>query len=422
MRSVALLLALAILPGCASTKTPDRKSIAIWHIQTVGEGPQIIQQSVDRFKVDNPAVDVEVAPVNNDAYKTKIKVAIGAGLAPCVFPTWGGGPLREYVKGGQVLDLSAFLSKDNYRNRFLDAAMTGVTFDGKIYGVPVENVSLAVIFYNKAIFAKHNLTPPATYDELLTIVRTLKEKGIAPFALANKPKWPGSMFFMYLVDRLAGPETFAKAAAREDVTFEAPVFIEAGKRLQALVKAGAFQEGFNGLDYDTGGMRALLYSGKAAMELMGTWEIGTIKTENADFYQNNLGFFPFPALKDGAGDPKNIVGTVGNNFYSIPRSCPHPEEAFKLIQYMIDDTSVVVRGKSGRIPPVKGFQTGDPVLQEVMGLVERAPNVQLWYDQYLPPSVAEAHKDTSQALFGLSMTPEEAAKQFEKAARDYYKQ
>jgi raffinose/stachyose/melibiose transport system substrate-binding protein len=169
-------------------------------------------------------------------------------------------------------------------------------------------------------------------------------------------------------------------------------------------------------------MRALLYSGKAAMELMGTWEIGTIKTENADFYQNNLGFFPFPALKDGAGDPKNIVGTVGNNFYSIPRSCPHPEEAFKLIQYMIDDTSVVVRGKSGRIPPVKGFQTGDPVLQEVMGLVERAPNVQLWYDQYLPPSVAEAHKDTSQALFGLSMTPEEAAKQFEKAARDYYKQ
>jgi raffinose/stachyose/melibiose transport system substrate-binding protein len=88
---------------------------------------------------------------------------------------------------------------------------------------------------------------------------------------------------------------------------------------------------------------------------------------------------------------------------------------------MIDDTSVVARGKSGRNPPVKGFKTDDPVLQQVIDLVERAPNVQLWYYQYLPPSVAETHKVTSLSLFALSMTPEQAAKQFEQAARDYYK-
>jgi raffinose/stachyose/melibiose transport system substrate-binding protein len=226
------------------------------------------------------------------------------------------------------------------------------------------------------------------------------------------------MFFMYLVDRLAGNQPFAAAAARQG-SFEAPVFVEAGKRIQNLVRAGAFQEGFNGLDYDTGGMRALLYSGKAAMELMGTWEIGTIKTENADFYDKNLGFFPFPAVAGGAGNPKDIVGTVGNNFYSIPSTCKNPDEAFKLIQYLIDEKSVEVRGRAGRIPPVKGFQTDDPVLRQAIALVEQASNVQLWYDQYLPPSVAEAHKDTSQALFGLSMTPEEAAKQLEQAARDY---
>ncbi|HEX5000750.1 MAG TPA: extracellular solute-binding protein [Terriglobia bacterium] len=422
MRSITLALLLAVLSGCGGANQPEGRSVALWHIQTVGEGPEIIQQSVDRFKMDNPGVNVEVVPINNDAYKTKIKVAVGAGNAPCVFPTWGGGPLREYVKAGQVLDLTPYMSANNYKDRFLDAAMPGVTFDGKVWGVPVENVSLAVVFYNKALFAKHHLTPPRTYDELLKLVHALKDKGIAPFALANKPKWPGSMFFMYLVDRLDGPDTFAKAAAREGATFEAPVFIEAGKRVQDLVKAGAFQDGFNGLDYDSGGMRALLYSEKAAMELMGTWEIGTIKSENPDFYENKLGFFPFPALPDGKGDPNDIVGTVGNNFYSVAATCKDPDDAFKLIQYLIDDTAVVARGKSGRIPPIKGFQTGDPVLQAVMTLVEKAPNVQLWYDQYLPPSVAEAHKDTSQSLFSLSMTPEEAARQFEQAAKDFYKQ
>jgi raffinose/stachyose/melibiose transport system substrate-binding protein len=419
-----LALALAVALGGCGTSSPgsgpgtERKALTLWHHQTAGEGPHLIQQAVDRFKSSHPNVDVEVVPINNDAYKTKIKVAIGAGNAPCIFPSWGGGTLREYVKANQVVDLSSYMSKDNYKGRFLDAAYTPITFDGKVYGVPIENTTLAVIFYNKAIFQKFKLSEPETYDDLLKIVRTLKQNGVAPFALANKPKWPGSMFFMYLVDRLAGPETFAKAAAHEGATFEDPVFIEAGRRLQELVRAGAFQEGFNGLDFDPGGTRALMYSGKAAMELMGTWQLSTIKGENAAFYQNNLGFFPFPAIREGKGDPRDIVGTVGDNFYAISSTCKSPDEAFALLQYMIDDTSVALRAKAGRVPPVKGFKTEDPVLQQILKLVEQAPNVQLWYDQYLPPSVAETHKDTSQALFALSMTPEQAAKTLEQAARD----
>jgi raffinose/stachyose/melibiose transport system substrate-binding protein len=230
------------------------------------------------------------------------------------------------------------------------------------------------------------------------------------------------MFYMYFVDRLGGPEAFAKAEAREGGGFESPVFVEAGRRVQALVKENAFQEGFNGLDYDAGATRALLYSGKAAMELMGTWSIGAMKGENPAFYKDNLAFFPFPGVAGGSGDPKNLIGTVGDNFYSISPTCKEPAAAFKLIQYLIDDTSVDVRGKAGRVPPVRGFKTDDPVLQQVIDLVAQAPHVQLWYDQQLPPAVGEAHKDTSQALFSLSMTPEEAAHRMEEAARAYYKQ
>jgi raffinose/stachyose/melibiose transport system substrate-binding protein len=421
--AIALATAFALLAqGCGSTAPGgDRAGNAIdfWHHQTAGEGPQLIRQAVDRFQQD-AGIQVEVVAVNNDAYKTKIKVAAGAGNAPCVFTTWGGGPLREYVKAGQIADLTPSMTKDNYRDRFPSAAFDAVAFEGKIYGVPVENTSIAVVFYNKAIFQKYNLKPPATEDELLQIVRTLKQNGIAPFALANKPKWPGSMFYMYFVDRLAGPEAFAKAEAREGPGFEAPVFVEAGRRVRALVEAGAFQEGFNGLDYDAGATRALLYSGKAAMELMGTWAIGAIKSENPAFYLDNLAFFPFPAVTGGTGDPKNLIGTVGDNFYHVSPRCKNPAAAFTLIQYLIDDTSVALRAKAGRVPPVRGFTTDDPVLQQVIGMVERAPHVQLWYDQQLPPAVGEAHKDTSQGLFSMSMTPEEAAHRLEQAAKAYY--
>ena len=42
-------------------------------------------------------------------------------------------------------------------------------------------------------------------------------------------------------------------------------------------------------------------------------------------------------------------------------------------------------------------------------IVDKAASVQLWYDQYMPSKMAEVHKDTSQALFGLTMTPEEVS-------------
>ena len=40
------------------------------------------------------------------------------------------------------------------------------------------------------------------------------------------------------------------------------------------------------------------------------------------------------------------------------------------------------------------------------------------YDQTLVPELGELQKDTTQALFGLDMTPEEAAKQMEDKAKE----
>src|SRR5687767_4352678 len=105
----AFAAAFLFLYGCgtaAPADGPAEQNIVFWHHQTVGEGPKLIQEAVDRFKQDTPGVHIEVVAINNDAYKTKIKVAIGAGNAPCVFPTWGGGPLHEYVKAGKIADLT----------------------------------------------------------------------------------------------------------------------------------------------------------------------------------------------------------------------------------------------------------------------------------------------------------------------------
>ena len=73
--------------------------------------------------------------------------------------------------------------------------------------------------------------------------------------------------------------------------------------------------------------------------------------------------------------------------------------------------------ENGYVPPIKGASEliADPVLKKIAKTFENAGHVQVYYDQFLPPTVGEKHKDIVQALFGLTMTPEEAAKAHEDA-------
>jgi raffinose/stachyose/melibiose transport system substrate-binding protein len=412
----ALCSLLAMAAGTAA-HAQDAKVITAWDQQTNATSSKILRDASDRFEQKTPGYKVENSHVINDAYKTKLKVAFGANQPPCVFESWGGGPLHEYVKAGQIVDLTPYLQKDSaYRDRFLPSSWKAVTFDGKTYGVAAENASAAVIFYNKDIFQQYGLKPPATWPELMHVVQVLTSHGIAPFALANKNKWTGSMYYMYLVDRIGGPDVVRAALDGAGKGFDDPAFVEAGKYIQQLVKAGAFAQGYNGLDYDVGASRRLLYSGRAAMELMGGWEASTIQSENPAF-SKKLDFFPFPGVPGGKGDPRDVIGTVGDGFLSISTECKYPDAAFKLIQSLTDDTAMRARVGDRKIPPVKNIALDDPFLKRLQSLIVDAPNVQLWYDQALPPHLGEVHKDTTQALFGLSVTPEAAAQQMETAAK-----
>ena len=72
---------------------------------------------------------------------------------------------------------------------------------------------------------------------------------------------------------------------------------------------------------------------------------------------------------------------------------------------------------NGYIPPVINSSSyiTDPLMKKVAKSFEDAKHVQLYYDQFMGPALAEKHKDLVQALFGLKITPEQAAKGHQKA-------
>ena len=427
-RSLCLMLALCMalaLAACGGngggggggSSDGDTIPLTIWHIQT-GGAADAIQGSVDRFMADNPQYKVTVVQKQNDSYKTDLSLAINAGTMPDVFITWGGQTLYDYIDEGLVYDLTSLMNADSYAGEFLDAAIAQCSYNGKIYAVPVENISVAGFFYNKEVFDRYNLSEPATIADLEAVCDTLTANGVAPFALANATQWTGSMYFQYLATRYGGLEPFADAAAGTG-SFENEAFVYAGQTIQDWVDKGYFCEGYNGMDDDSGQARMLFYNGDAAMDLMGSWFISNVADESDMLEEGTLGYFPFPALGGSSADQSLVLGTLGDNLYSVSTKSADPEGAFHLIQYLLDEQAQVDRAAQGKIIPLKSFASDNSVTTEVLESLNSAGGVQLWYDQYLPAQVADVHKRTSQAIFGKTMTPEAANAELQAAINEY---
>jgi raffinose/stachyose/melibiose transport system substrate-binding protein len=85
-----------------------------------------------------------------------------------------------------------------------------------------------------------------------------------------------------------------------------PSVTGANRTLKETADAGAFGANASSISYDQNASTALVYTGKAAMELMGTWECANVVKAAPDFVScGNLGYTTFPTLTNGAGDPSS---------------------------------------------------------------------------------------------------------------------
>jgi raffinose/stachyose/melibiose transport system substrate-binding protein len=340
---------------------------------------------------------------------------MAAGQTPDLFFSWTGGPMFEYVNNNQIVDLTPYMTPA-IKNRLLDAGVAQGMYNGKNYGLPITNVTVCSVFYNKEIFQRLNIQVPTTIREFEAACDTLKANGITPFSLANLTRWTGSMYFMFLATRHGGTQPFIKGVDGSG-SFTAQSFIYAGEKIQEWVRKGYFLPGFNGLDWDSGQARAPMYRGETAMLIMGSWFVSQAQGENPEFAAK-MGAFKFPRVEQGRGD-NAVIGTVGDNFYHVSTNSKNPAKAFEYLTYLVDQYGEEDLRNDGKIAPVKGVRIEDPMLADLFQQVMSASETQLWYDQSLSPEVASVHLETCQELFGLTISPQTAAQRLQDAQAAY---
>ncbi|WP_028925348.1 extracellular solute-binding protein [Pseudonocardia acaciae] len=409
---------LAGIAGCGTSGPAGAGAVGgdktvVWLVH--GGFDAVYQRSVADYGAAHPDHQLDLQQFQNDPYKQKLRVAMGAGSAADLFSNWGGGVLKDYVNTGNVEDLTDELGQDPaWKAKYFPNVMNATTFEGKTYGVPLNSMEPVLLYYNKRVFDEAGVQPPKTWDELLSLVGTFKSRGKTPIALGGANKWTYLMYEQYLVDRLGGPEVFNAVAAGKPNAWMHPAFIQANTMIQQLVDAGAFPDGFSAISYDTGQASALLYTDKAAMYLMGSWDFGSMRESAPEFIRNgSLGWVPFPTVAGGKGDPTNVVGNPAV-FYSVAANSKHKDTAIDYLKNgVFSDTYVDGLLDRGGVPPLNGIAAkldrheNPEWLHFVYDLTQRAPNFQLSWDQALSTKHADALLTNMDRLFLKQITPQQ---------------
>lgn len=403
-----------------SESSGDDSTITFWEQGTDEPDKSLWQYAADQYNANDSTESgytIDTVATVNDQYKQKLSVAMSAGQCPDMYTHWSGGPMVEYIKSGYAQDITDLVDEYGLRDKYTEASLAQATVDGKIYALPVLNDSVAVFFYDKEMWAEKGYEVPKTLDDLETLCDKMVADGITPFALANGSQWTGSMYYCYLVARYGGPDIISNAYdGTGSLVNDATEF--AGEKIEDWVDKGYFPEGVNSLSADNGDDRALLYQG-AGMMLHGAWQVSSIKQENTDFYKN-LGAFAFPTISGKEEYGNVVLGTLGDNFISFNCTGDKLKEAVKCASYYSSDEWMNKAIEAGKMPPLKAATSDEPAWKDILAIINDASSVQLWWDQYLPSSVAEVHKSASQKAFDKSATPEEIAQEQQDALDEYH--
>ncbi|TWD80335.1 carbohydrate ABC transporter substrate-binding protein (CUT1 family) [Kribbella amoyensis] len=193
---------------------------------------------------------------------------LAAGNPPSTFQAHAGAELGDYIKNGQVDDVSSLYTEFGLDKAFPQNLIDNLTVDGKIYSIPANVHRANVVWTNPAVLKKAGIdanTAPASVDAWIADLEKLKAAGVkAP--LATSKGFAQEMVMEAVLLAELGPEKFTGLWKGETDFNGADVTAALEKYKKLLSFTNADREAIDWPD-------ALQYvnKGQAGYTLMGDW-------------------------------------------------------------------------------------------------------------------------------------------------------
>lgn len=391
----------------ASTASTEKVTLTFWNNYT-NDTQHTMADTIKKWNTDHPDIQIDASATENNAYKMKIKTAIAANDAPDIIYTWAGGFTQPFVDAGKILPLDDYLN-DGTKDKLLDGALTNITYNGKVYGL-TYNQQAGALYVNNDLFKQNNVKVPTTFEELLSAVKTFKSKGMVPMGVGEKDEWPGMWYYDMIALREAGAQTSLDALNKK-ASYNQDSFVNAAKKLEDLVDAGAFAPGALSVTRDEA--VAQFTQGKVPMYFGGNFDAQVID----DSLKGKVSAVKFPSISGGKGVNTEYLGG-GADALCISANTKYKDQAVQAVKFLASSFSTSMYVTGGGLPEWK-YDTVDqskidPLSKQIMDdiVTGSTGSVPAW-DLYLLGNDAQTHLDLVQSLFGKQITPQQFGEQMQ---------
>jgi multiple sugar transport system substrate-binding protein len=299
----------------------DVVTLRFWGLGREGE---VVQELVQDFERENPGIRVEVQQIPWTAAHEKLLTAHVGEASPDVAQlgnTW----IAEFTALDALLPLDSLVAASTVvsPSGFFTGIWDTNVMDGRVYGVPWY-VDTRLMFYRSDLLrAAGYERPPVSWDGWLEAMRRIKQQvGDERYAIFlpmnewNVPVILGMQQGSPLLRDDGRYGAFTESAFSRAFEFYVDLF-RAGlaPRMGLQEIANVFQEFERGL---------------FAMYITGPWNIGEFRRRLPAELQDDWATSPLP----GPSGEQSGISMAGGASLVLYRSSEHPEEAWKLIEFL----------------------------------------------------------------------------------------
>ena len=260
----------------------------------------------------------------------------------------------NFYSGPKIVNLFEPLNKlmkDSPIEKFNDfplGMVNALTFDNKLYGIPIRS-AISALHINKAIFEERGVKIPQTIEELFEAARKLT------YTKDNGQKVYGLVIFGE-VETICDPVLgFARAWPNVDyitseykVTTDKEPIVKAIKNLADLYKEGVLPP--ETLSLTINDSISYFKSGRAAMTFGASGYYKSFNDPIISSIAGNAEIYPLPASKDAPDTMEIADGLV--NFWSmvIPHGVKDKQLSWKFIKYVSSEEFQLKMAMNGNEP------------------------------------------------------------------------
>lgn len=296
------------------------------------------QALIDDFEKANPDIKVKVSYIDAEGYKVQLPNWLAAE-SPDLINWYAGERMRYYVRRGLLEDISDLWKKNGWEKEFASTTKSA-SLGGKFYALPYMYYSWG-IFYRKDLFEKAGIKgEPKNWSEFTDACKKLKAAGIAPVTAGGKDGWNLAGWFDYMNLRTNGYD-FHIDLTDGKVPYTDARVKKTFANWKSALDAGCFVDNITSYDYQTA--QPLLYTGKAAMFLMGTFMAPGFPADVKD----KMGYMQFPEI-----DAKVKRAEDGpTDTFHIPAKAKNKADARKFLEFAAKPENVAKLAKGmGSLP------------------------------------------------------------------------